>query len=130
MTELKSWNDVETKLKGPKTVIVICYADWCGHCQSKQAMWKDFAKQLKGKVDVYKIESENSKGHVSSFPTYKVKKTGGNVEEKSSGAETVSELKNDLLGETLGGKRRRTVRLVRGRRKTAKRAFRFNIPLA
>lgn len=126
--ELRNWKEAESKLGGSNTVIVICYAEWCGHCQTKQSMWKDFAKHLKGKVEVYKIEAANSKGHVSSFPTYMVRKNG-KTEEKSSGATEVSELVKDLLG-SLGGKRRRTGRLVRRGRKTMKRAFFFNVPLA
>ena len=123
MAELKSWKEVEDKLNNLDMAIIICYADWCGHCQSKQAMWKDFAKQMKGKVNVYKLESKYHKaGAINGVPTYGVN-TNGSSELKNSGAEDVAGLEKDLLS-TTGGRHSR--RLVNRRRKT-NRPLRGNV---
>ena len=120
--ELTSWDSAQAKLKNPKT-IVIYYGDWCPHCTSKADMWKDFAKHLKGKVDVYKLESKYHKaGAINGVPTYGVNTTGSS-QLKNSGAEDVSGLEKDLLG-TTGGRHSR--RLVNRGRKT-NRTLRGNV---
>jgi len=117
--ELTSWDDAQTKLKSPNT-IVIYYADWCPHCVSKADMWKDFAKQLKGKVNVYKLESEYHRG-INGVPTYGVNTTG-TPQLKNSGSEDVEGLKKDLLSASGGNSRR----LIRRGRKT-NRTLRGNV---
>ena len=122
--ELKSWEDSEEKLKTPNTIIIY-YADWCPHCTSKAGMWKDFAKQMKGKVNVYKLESKHHKaGAINGVPTYGVNTTG-KIELKNSGSEDVEGLKIDLLGSS-GGKRSSSRRLIKRRRKT-NRSLRGNV---
>lgn len=126
--KLKSWSEVQNKLNEDDNVIVICYATWCPHCQSKQQMWKQLAENYSTKIKIYKADENATKGHIEGFPTYMVKKKGGKVGEKSSGATSPEELLKDLelLSEGSGRKRRRfrTSRFISRRRKATHRTFR------
>ena len=126
--KLKSWSEVQDKLKGDSTILIICYATWCPHCQSKQQMWKQLADKYGNKIKIYKADEYVTKGHIEGFPTYMVKKKGGNTVEKSSGATSPEELLKDLelLSEGSGRKRRRfrTSRFISRRRKATHRTFR------
>ena len=121
--ELQSWDEALNQLKkgsAKKPVIVICYADWCPHCKSKQKMWSKFKNSKK--CAVFKIESEKTGGNITAFPTYKINKGGKTFEGNSSEQTNYKILEKDLLGgqDTSG--------LVNGGRKT-RRAFRVHKPL-
>lgn len=126
--KLNSWSEVQNKLNEDDNVIVICYATWCPHCQSKQQMWKQLADKYGNKIKIYKADENATKGHIEGFPTYMVKKKGKEIKEKSSGAMSFKDLLKDLelLSEGSGRKRRRfrTSRFISRRRKATHRTFR------
>jgi thiol-disulfide isomerase/thioredoxin len=108
------------KESGP--LMVIIYADWCGHCQASESAWTELANKIDGKATVYAIEeSEYTGGDVQGYPTMKLVKNGkvSNYE----GDRSPSAMENALLG---GGKRSRRSRTRRlgGRRRKTHRAFR------
>ena len=125
--KLKSWSEVQNKLNEDDNVIVICYATWCPHCQSKQQMWKQLADKYGNKIKIYKADENATKGHIEGFPTYMVKKKGKEIKEKSSGAMSFEDLLNDLGFFDNGGRKRRrfrTSRFISRRRKATHRTFR------
>ena len=50
------------------------YAPWCGHCKKLAPTWEEVATELKGKVNVAKVDVTTNKGlgnqfDIKSFPT-------------------------------------------------------------
>ncbi|DBA75036.1 hypothetical protein WJX77_005805 [Trebouxia sp. C0004] len=50
------------------------FAPWCSHCRDLQATWDALADELKGKVNVAKVDGTSERGllgrfHVEGFPT-------------------------------------------------------------
>eukprot|EP01126_Amoeba_proteus_P030769 TRINITY_DN3033_c0_g1_i12.p1 TRINITY_DN3033_c0_g1~~TRINITY_DN3033_c0_g1_i12.p1 ORF type:complete len:223 (+),score=40.46 TRINITY_DN3033_c0_g1_i12:43-669(+) len=56
------------------------YATWCGHCQKLAPTWEEVATELKGRVNVAKIESSNEalirSFKAKAYPTIKLIKEG------------------------------------------------------
>lgn len=113
---VRSMDEVKKLLKSDGPLMLVIYADWCGHCQAAEPEWTKLANS----ADVYAIESEEYTGDdVSGYPTMKIVKKGS--ARLYEGGRTAEEMKSALL--STGGRRRRTGRL-RGRRRKTHRALR------
>ncbi len=53
-------NSKEWSFKGSRPAIIDFYADWCGPCQMQAPVLDRIAETYKGKVDIYKIDTEAS----------------------------------------------------------------------
>lgn len=51
-------NNSEWNFKGLKPCIIDFYADWCGPCKMVSPIMEELAKEYEGKVDIYKINTE------------------------------------------------------------------------
>ncbi|MEH0156910.1 thioredoxin [Limibacter armeniacum] len=49
----KDWS-----FKGDKPAIIDFYADWCGPCKMMEPVLEEIAEKYKGKVDIYKVDTE------------------------------------------------------------------------
>lgn len=112
---LKSAKEADEHLKDEGPTMIIYYAKWCGHCQSSYESWKQLAKEMDGKAQVFMIESENYP-KVKSFPTIKIVKKGKATDYE--GERSSNKMKSALLG----GRRRS--RRFRGRARKTHRSLR------
>jgi len=89
---------LEVKKSGKDSVVVV-YAPWCQFCQGMEEEYSAFAKELDGKMDVYKLRGDEIRDHVQaewntqSFPTVNVVKADGTVVKYESEARDVASLK-------------------------------------
>jgi thioredoxin len=51
-------NNTEWKFKGERPCIIDFYADWCGPCKMVAPVMEELSNDYKGKVDIYKIDTE------------------------------------------------------------------------
>lgn len=51
-------NNKEWKFSGDKPCIIDFYADWCAPCRTLTPIMEELAEEYKGKVDIYKIDTE------------------------------------------------------------------------
>ena len=51
-------NNTEWNFKGDKPCIIDFYADWCGPCKMVSPIMEQLSKEYEGKVDIYKIDTE------------------------------------------------------------------------
>lgn len=51
-------NNTEWNFKGERPCIIDFYADWCGPCKMVAPIMEDLSKTYNGKVDIYKINTE------------------------------------------------------------------------
>jgi thiol-disulfide isomerase/thioredoxin len=125
--ELHDAKKADDLLKSQEPVVIIYYADWCGHCREMKTVWEEFAKKTKTKV--FKIESAEYPKQ-KSFPLLKIVKNGKIVKEVPGGGQTSDELTR--LVSTSGGynitQRNRSKRSIHRIRKLH-RTFRFNMSL-
>ena len=130
--ELTSYEQARQKLNGgskKKPVLIIYYAEWCGHCQNRQAMWKKFAAKYGKQIKTYKLESKHLGGQsdITGFPTYQINKGNGIETMGAQEEEDPQKMKQQVLGGG-GGGRRGSTRRMRGRRRArGKRTFRNNM---
>ena len=54
-------NQTEWKFEGDKPAIIDLYADWCAPCRITSPILDEIAKEYKGKIDVYKINTETER---------------------------------------------------------------------
>lgn len=54
-------NPKEWKFKGNRPCIIDFYADWCGPCKKVAPIMDNLAEKYEGKVDVYKIDTDEQK---------------------------------------------------------------------
>jgi thioredoxin len=57
----------EWKYIGDKPCIIDFYASWCGPCKALAPIMEDLAKDYEGKVDIYKIDTEDQQELASMF---------------------------------------------------------------
>jgi thioredoxin 1 len=57
-----NWN-----FKGNKPCIIDFYADWCGPCKTLGPILEDISEEYEGKVDIYKINTENERELAAAF---------------------------------------------------------------
>jgi thioredoxin 1 len=55
-TDNKEW-----KFEGNKPCIIDFYADWCGPCKMVAPILEELAKEYDGKLDVYKVDTEDQR---------------------------------------------------------------------
>jgi thioredoxin len=48
----------EWKFIGTSPCIIDFYADWCGPCKTVAPIMEELAEEYKGKVDIYKVDTE------------------------------------------------------------------------
>ena len=57
----------EWKFEGDKPCIIDFYADWCGPCKMVGPIMEELSKDYDGKVNIYKIDTEQEKELASAF---------------------------------------------------------------
>ncbi len=57
----------EWKFEGEKPCIIDFYADWCGPCKMVAPVLEELAKDFDGKMDVYKVNTEEEQELASVF---------------------------------------------------------------
>jgi thiol-disulfide isomerase/thioredoxin len=127
LKRLRDTKEVRKLLTSTGPIMVIVYAKWCGHCQRLFETWREVSNKLDGKAQIYVIEANDyTDEDVKGYPSMRIVKKGSAKD--YDGSRDAEGIQKALL--TLGGKRsrgRRTSRLGRGVRKTAKRALRRHV---
>ena len=54
-------NTQEWVFEGDKPALIDFYADWCAPCRITSPILEELAKEYDGKIDVYKINTENER---------------------------------------------------------------------
>lgn len=57
----------EWKFEGNKPCIIDFYADWCGPCKMVSPVLEELAKDYQGKLDVFKVDTEEELELASAF---------------------------------------------------------------
>jgi thioredoxin 1 len=57
----------EWKFNGDKPCIIDFYADWCGPCKMVAPVLEELSKEYEGKVDIYKVNTEEEQELASVF---------------------------------------------------------------
>jgi thioredoxin 1 len=57
----------EWKFEGEKPCIIDFYADWCGPCKVVAPVLEELAKDFDGKIEVYKVNTEEEQELASAF---------------------------------------------------------------
>ena len=60
-------NEKEWKFLGDKPAIIDFYADWCGPCKMVSPILDELSKEYEGKVDIYKIDTEQQQELAAAF---------------------------------------------------------------
>ena len=60
-------NNKEWKFEGEKPCIIDFYADWCGPCKMVAPVLEELAKDFDGKIDVFKVNTEEEQELASAF---------------------------------------------------------------
>jgi thioredoxin 1 len=92
--------DIEEAVKKYDTIVVDCWAPWCGPCRMVGPVIEELAKELQGKVVFGKLNVDenpltSSKHRIMSIPTLLVFKNG-NLVDRLVGAYPKEELKRKL----------------------------------
>jgi thioredoxin 1 len=61
-SENKEWN-----YQGEKPALIDFYADWCGPCKTVSPILEELATEYEGKMDFYKVNTEDQKELASIF---------------------------------------------------------------
>lgn len=57
----------EWKFEGDKPAVIDFYADWCGPCQMVAPILEELSEEYDGKIDIYKVNTEQEKELSSIF---------------------------------------------------------------
>ena len=57
----------EWKFEGDRPCIIDFYADWCGPCKMVAPILEELSKEYEGKLDVYKVDTEQETELASVF---------------------------------------------------------------
>jgi thioredoxin 1 len=57
----------EWKFEGEKPCIIDFYADWCAPCKMVAPILEDLAKDYEGKMDIYKVNTEEEQELAAAF---------------------------------------------------------------
>ncbi len=57
----------EWKFEGKLPCIIDFYADWCGPCKMVHPILEEISKELKGKINVYQIDTEREQELAAAF---------------------------------------------------------------
>jgi thioredoxin 1 len=57
----------EWKFEGKKPCVIDFYADWCGPCRMVAPVLEELAKDFEGKLDIYKVNTEEEQEIASVF---------------------------------------------------------------
>jgi thioredoxin 1 len=57
----------EWKFEGDKPCVIDFYADWCGPCKMVGPIMEELCKDYAGKVDIYKINTEEEQELAAAF---------------------------------------------------------------
>jgi len=57
----------EWKFEGEKPCVIDFYADWCGPCKMVAPVLEELAKDYDGKINVYKVNTEEEQELASAF---------------------------------------------------------------
>jgi thioredoxin 1 len=60
-------HSAEWKYKGDRPAIIDFYADWCGPCKMVAPIIEELAKEYAGKVDIYKVNTEEEQELAGTF---------------------------------------------------------------
>ncbi len=59
--------NTEWKFEGQRPCIIDFYADWCGPCKMVAPILEELAVEYKGKIDIYKIDTESEQELAGAF---------------------------------------------------------------
>ena len=98
MKVITSDNFQQDVVESKKLVLMDVWAPWCGPCRSMMPIVEDLSEELKGKVEVVKLDASEQmeltqKLEVSSLPTFLVFKDG-QIVASSIGATSKANLLN------------------------------------
>ena len=57
----------EWKFEGTRPALVDFYANWCGPCKTVGPILEELAKEFDGKIDIYKVDTEDQQELASVF---------------------------------------------------------------
>ncbi len=60
-------NNEEWHFSGDKPCIIDFYADWCAPCRTLTPIMEELSEEYKGKVDIYKIDTEKEQELAAMF---------------------------------------------------------------
>lgn len=60
-------NNKEWNFSGDKPCIIDFYADWCAPCRTLTPILEELSEEYKGKVDVYKVDTEKEQELAAMF---------------------------------------------------------------
>lgn len=82
--KITSQNFKEEVLNSNIPVLIDFYATWCGPCKMMSPIVEEIAKEMEGKIKVYKIDTDEEQDlaieyGIMSIPTFMIFKDGKNV---------------------------------------------------
>lgn len=91
-------NQTEWVFEGDKPCLIDFYADWCAPCRTTSPILEELAEEYKGKIDIYKIDTEKERElaavfGVQSLPTFLFVPMEGKPTMSSGIARTAEETK-------------------------------------
>lgn len=60
-------NNKDWKYEGDKPAIIDFWAEWCGPCRMVAPVLEDLAKEYEGKVNIYKVNTEEEQELAAAF---------------------------------------------------------------